>query len=739
LPERALVACTCSQANTGNHHADVALDRVARCARPQSQASLTDGDALARARAHYARVAQELRLKDDLDLAPDALARRRALLAELDRYRAVADFTRGSADGARVPVFVDDEGRHCAVANLLRFCGETELVRRVAAGDNHAWVWDLRADPDFAVWLERVGLTFDEAARVQYPGTPPVPPIDPDVGGPWGTGGSRSDGPATPGPAPLAPATPGALGVGPATPQPASSLPGASRPTTEANGGEAFTDWGLWWEFNKLQWLRPQALSSVSQRDDDISDGESTLAAARRSARERLLSELRSSDASVRAAAAVAYARAAGPAALPALKPLLADRARSVRLAALAALAATGSEKGVHALLEVVHADEEPGPGLRAAAIVLLGAARGEGHGAGVAAMLPSLLRDAGDDETYALLAAAAFGADEATLAEAKRRSELFEETRARSDEPPQVRARATEALGKGESADVLSALLDALNGRDVGTRRSAALALGEVPAALAPLMTGYEGESEPLARGFALLSIGRHGGADARDFLARELEHGPVAMRPWCALALGILAERDDDAEACALLRAAYPDENVRSARGAYLLAMGIGRDTDAADLLIAALAAKDAPTRAHAALGLGLIGGERARTALRTVLVAETTPIVRTSAAQALALQHQPADADVLLRELASARSPLLRAQVAAALGLHGTPEAVHGLLAALEGDGLAGESRAAACAGLAVALSGRDRIALGTVSAWSDYTAFPTWLLELLQQPL
>jgi propanol-preferring alcohol dehydrogenase len=204
-------------------------------------------------------------------------------------------------------------------------------------------------------------------------------------------------------------------------------------------------------------------------------------------------------------------------------------------------------------------------------------------------------------------------------------------------------------------------------------------------------------------------------------------------------ALALGILAERDDDAEARALLRAAYPDEKVRTSRGAYLLALGIARDSDAAELLLDALTAKDAPTRAHAALGLGLIGGERARAALRTVLAAETTPIVRTSAAQALALQHEPADAELLLRELARAKSPLLRAQVAAALGLHGTPEAVHGLLAALAGDTLAGESRAAACAGLAVALSGRDRITLGTVSAGSAHTAFPGWLRELLQQPL
>jgi hypothetical protein len=105
----------------------------------------------------------------------------------------------------------------------------------------------------------------------------------------------------------------------------------------------------------------------------------------------------------------------------------------------------------------------------------------------------------------------------------------------------------------------------------------------------------------------------------------------------------------------------------------------------------------------------------------------------------AQALALQGDPRDAELLLGELAAVKSPLLRGQLAAALGFHGSTAAIGGLLAVLRSDELAGESRAAAVSALAVGLSGRDRMTLGAASAWANYAVFPGWFVELLQQPL
>src|SRR5678815_11649 len=89
--------------------------------------------------------------------------------------------------------------------------------------------------------------------------------------------------------------------------------------------------------------------------------------------------------------------------------------------------------------------------------------------------------------------------------------------------------------------------------------RRSAALAMGDVknPLALAPLQTAFEMEAEPMTRAFTLISIGRQGGPEAREFLLDVLEHGERTMRPWCALALGILAHGNNDADVRSALRA--------------------------------------------------------------------------------------------------------------------------------------------------------------------------------------
>jgi HEAT repeat protein len=352
--------------------------------------------------------------------------------------------------------------------------------------------------------------------------------------------------------------------------------------------------------------------------------------------------------------------------------------------------------------------------------------------------MLPALVPDLGADETFAILIYAELAHDDGLAAFARERSGLFGRRRGRGADAFAA-ARAIEALSLQQPEAVLSQVLDAANGRELDARRGALNALGELAGALEPLMTACEGEHDPLARGYALLAIGRHGGEAARAFLVRELERGQAAMRPWCALALGVLAEGGDDALARAALRDAHAKEKVRTSRAAYLLAFGIARDVDAEGILRDALAAKDTSTRFYAAQGLGLLRTTRGREALRAALLNEETPLVRTALAQALALQGNALDVEVLLGELDRAKNPLLRGQIAAALGLFGQRQAVDGLLARLDGQSLAADSRAAALGALAIGLSGRDRITLGGASAWSDHAAFPGWLIELLQQPM
>src|SRR6185436_18037298 len=107
--------------------------------------------------------------------------------------------------------------------------------------------------------------------------------------------------------------------------------------------------------------------------------------------------------------------------------------------------------------------------------------------------------------------------------------------------------------------------------------------------------------ETEPLAKGFLLLSLGRMGGARSLGILRDELARGPDALRPWAALGLGLLARETGDVEARAALRAAVLPA---SARGALFLARGLARDLAAAPGLATALETSTSPVdRGHAA----------------------------------------------------------------------------------------------------------------------------------------
>jgi hypothetical protein len=72
------------------------------------------------------------------------------------------------------PTFVDHEGTRCAMAHLLDSTGANELVDRVAATANHAYVRELAADATLVSWLIEHGLSAPEAARIQpgYCGSP---------------------------------------------------------------------------------------------------------------------------------------------------------------------------------------------------------------------------------------------------------------------------------------------------------------------------------------------------------------------------------------------------------------------------------------------------------------------------------------------------------------------------------------------------------------------------------------
>lgn len=99
---------------------------------------------------------------------PDAVrARRRGVIAHLRRYIDAGRYPVNRVRAEPTPVFVDEGGARCAMAALLEGTGHHALVDRVARTANLARVRELAGDAEFAAWLDRHGVTVDEAARIQ--------------------------------------------------------------------------------------------------------------------------------------------------------------------------------------------------------------------------------------------------------------------------------------------------------------------------------------------------------------------------------------------------------------------------------------------------------------------------------------------------------------------------------------------------------------------------------------------
>jgi hypothetical protein len=117
---------------------------------------------------HFERVLWELRSREVGWLDRSRRARRAATIVELERYARAGRFPRNRLfPGRYVPCFVDDAGTRCAVGHLLEASGAGALVAHVRRTANHARIPELAKDPALQAWLDRGGLSVEEAARIQ--------------------------------------------------------------------------------------------------------------------------------------------------------------------------------------------------------------------------------------------------------------------------------------------------------------------------------------------------------------------------------------------------------------------------------------------------------------------------------------------------------------------------------------------------------------------------------------------
>jgi HEAT repeat protein len=708
---------------------------VARSVGAPLQYQAAAAPAAAQLAERYAKVGGELQRTAPTGLTAIQSAHRQLVIELLAGYGQGLDFPHlGGATGERLPVFRDGDGRLCALAHLLDRTGQGPLVERLAQANNGGWLVEFQSDPALLDWMQRHGLSLAEVARIQGPGfggnpvAPPPPPIPGDtviaigeaLGGDAAPAGAGSGGPATGGPAgpvvgggAAGPTTGGASGP---------AAPGGGGPST---GGALAADWTVWWELNKLDFL-------VAKRPaiGGAEEGTTTADAGRYRPRALALAAkgIDGDHAAVRAAAAVLGGRLGlHP---DRLKDAFDDASGAVRHGALLGLGLSPRPDALRLLAEILKDQtraERISPLARYYASLGLGLARLQGAPEDLETLIGNEARSL--QSTQDRLGALGFAQLVPSAGLRVQALAWLEDLKVSQA----VRCRAAESLRAFGDAETLRALQDALGDRQLEVRRSAALALGHVPEPLAlqALQTAADLEAEQLTRGYLLLSIGRRGGPEAGRFLREILARESGMVRPFAALALGLQARQDSDAESRTALRKLLAGARGADVTQATALALGLAIDGQAVELLTGLLEASGSEQERHfAALALGLIGGEPAKAALRRQLAREKAPFAELAAAQALGLQGDPADAPLLLATLAEAPNVELRLQYAAALGLHGSNEAIEGLLNLCEGGQLPPAAEAAALEALGVLLEDGQHYSIGRLARSINPGAMPDW---------
>jgi len=131
-----------------------------------SLASWTCAEEDARVRAHLEDALTQLQTTAP-PIDPQRRERRAEALRVLRRYIDADRFPRNHSARPATPVFVDDEGTHCAMGAVIAELGGEAIVRHVRASRNLATVAELADEPGLLAWLRHNGLTAEEAALVQ--------------------------------------------------------------------------------------------------------------------------------------------------------------------------------------------------------------------------------------------------------------------------------------------------------------------------------------------------------------------------------------------------------------------------------------------------------------------------------------------------------------------------------------------------------------------------------------------
>lgn len=119
--------------------------------------------------------------KDDVAVVRAKLAEhRKEQLERLEAYSNAGIFPRNYASKEPLHMLKDDDGRYCAVANLVHLDGYDDALDAEAETHNDLQFADVR-DGALYDWILTSGLTQEEVAKIQAPAPQIVKPSKPEM------------------------------------------------------------------------------------------------------------------------------------------------------------------------------------------------------------------------------------------------------------------------------------------------------------------------------------------------------------------------------------------------------------------------------------------------------------------------------------------------------------------------------------------------------------------------------
>lgn len=124
-----------------------------------------------RIQTHLKQVEAKLRQKDVSHLSPEQRRARERNLDRLHTYWKRGVFPHNDVTDERTPIFIDRDGRECAVGYLMVESGWEEEAKAISRRENLKRLPNMTS-PEVAAWLKQSGLTAEEATMIQ-PGYSP--------------------------------------------------------------------------------------------------------------------------------------------------------------------------------------------------------------------------------------------------------------------------------------------------------------------------------------------------------------------------------------------------------------------------------------------------------------------------------------------------------------------------------------------------------------------------------------